>query len=332
MKSFRNTLCAIVLMMGMGMVGSGDAWAGENERFVVVSTKMFEYYCGIQGGPYGRKAILEMAYVNSPEGQALLGRMEKCQEAYEMGNPSAAPGKPGVLLEVLRNHSLAGTLWGEVRFLDGDRYIAVTKTLKTSGSADPAGGWGCIDYNGNVVIPFKYDNITGGDTNLNAIIFSKNVDDPEGKNQIQLCGLLRNDGSLALKAIYDTVWLLFDRWIVVCERNNRKNGWAIYDKDYNCKLSGLKKVEPFTYSYTRTDRKTKFFVITNETGKMALFNVVLRQITDFKFDGWMNERPYWLGTTGNSHEYNYTTIIDTRTWETLDSLPQSYWSHRYEEK
>ena len=36
------------------------------------------------------------------------------------------------------------TIWGAVKFLDGDRYIAVTKSVNTYGYNDPKGGWGCI--------------------------------------------------------------------------------------------------------------------------------------------------------------------------------------------
>lgn len=71
---------------------------------------------------------------------------------------------------VASRHSVGETIWGAVKFLDGDSYIAVTKSVNTYDYNDPKGGWGCIDYDGNVKIPLKYHLIIDGDTDMNAIV------------------------------------------------------------------------------------------------------------------------------------------------------------------
>lgn len=62
------------------------------------------------------------------------------REAFQDGNPSGFSGKPEGVLEALRKHSVGQTIWGAVKFLDGDRYIAVTRSVNTHNYNDPKGG------------------------------------------------------------------------------------------------------------------------------------------------------------------------------------------------
>lgn len=321
----KKTLFLMLALLSL----SARAASGPDD-VVIFNAAEFEEACGIlspEYGLYGSRMIIEKSYLESAEGKSLEERIMKCMEAYQSGNPGAAPGKPAALLDALKRHSVGQSAWGDIKLLDGGRLIAVTK--------DPVGGqgrknWACIDYDGKTVIPFGRG-VSDGDTDMDAIIFSKEVGKNASGNAIIKNGVMHNDGTIALDAKYDVVWLINKRWIIVSTTGNE--GWAIYDTSYNLKLSGdFKKVEPFKFTYNNTDRVTNFFVITDSKDKRALFNGALRQITDFKFDGWMNEKPFWLGCEGDPLAYNYTCIIDTRTWEKLDKIPSEYWNHRQEEK
>lgn len=100
----------------------------------MLDTRDFLEACGLRNKGFGHKAILTKEYANSSEGQDLIMRFVNCQTAYLNGRPSDAPEKPEGIIEALRKHSVGQSLYGGVKFLDGDRYIAVTKTLLTSNS------------------------------------------------------------------------------------------------------------------------------------------------------------------------------------------------------
>lgn len=277
--------------------------AAGKDDYVVLDTRDFLEACGLGDKGFGHKAILTREYANSSEGQDLIMRFVSCQQAYESGTPSAAPGKPEGILEALRRHSVGETIWGAVEFLDGDRYVAVTKSVNANDYNDPKGGWGCIDYDGNVKIPLKYHLIIDGDTDLDAIV----IMDQSGRK-----GVLKNDGSVALASKYDAV-LFREGWIIVCEYHNNKNGFAIYDRNYNKKISGMKDIDEFAFLNTRTDEKYPFFCITDPSGKLALFDKDLRQITEYKFTEWSNLAPYWSGTAVGEKD----THIDIRTMQVV---------------
>lgn len=299
------------------------------DDFEVFNTTEFEEVCGLQDADFysrGHTCLVKKSYLESDAGKSLLGRMEKCMDAYRSGNPGASPGKPRALLEVLRRNSLGETYWTSVDFLKGGKYILVTK--------DEIGGgrmvsWACIDYEGNMVVPLGRG-VYDGDTDMDALIFREYAYTAENGTRIYKSGLMHNDGTIALEAKYGVVWLINKRWIIVSP--DGRSDWEIYDKDYNLKMSGMTKVVPFKYTYSHTDRVTNFFVLTDKKGKVALYNGALRQITEYKFDGWLNESPYWLGCEGDPLAYNYTCVIDTRTWQELDRIPKEYWNHRFEEK
>lgn len=276
--------------------------AGKDD-YVVLDTRDFLVACGINARGIGHNVILTKEYANSAEGQNLISRFISCQQAYESGKPAEAPGKPEGILEALRRHSVGQTIWGAVKFLDGDRYITVTKSVNTYDYNDPKGGWGCIDYDGNVKIPLKYHLIIDGDTDLDAIV----IMDQSGRK-----GVLKNDGSEALPMRYDAV-LFRAGWIIVCEYHNNKDGCTIYDRYFNMKISGMKDIVDFSFLNEKTDERYPFFCITNPSGKIALFDKNLRQITDYKFDEWVNMAPYWSGIAIGEKD----THIDIRTMQVV---------------
>lgn len=282
---------------------SGTCLAAGKDDYVVLDTRDFVEACGLKGKGFGHKAILTKEYANSSEGQDLIMRFVNCQTAYLNGTPSAAPGKPEGILEALRRHSVGETIWGAVKILDGDRYFAVTKSVNTNDGNDPKGGWGCIDHDGIVKIPLKYQLIIDGDTDLDAVV----VMDQTGR-----FGVLKNDGSVALAPKYDAV-LFREGWIIVCEYHNNKDGFAVYDRNYDKKISGMMGVVDISFLNRRTDERYPFFCITNTSGKIALFDRDLRQITGFKFDEWVNMAPYWSGIATGEKD----THIDIRTMQVV---------------
>lgn len=164
-----KTLVFAILLVVMPS-GFNPCFATSMDDYIVLDTRDFLMACGLNAKGIGHNVILTKEYADSAEGQNLIMRFINCQQAYEKGKPAEAPGKPEGILEALRRHSVGQTIWGAVKFLDRDRYIAVTKSVNTYGYNDPKGGWGCIDYNGNVTIPLKYHLIIDGDTDLNAIV------------------------------------------------------------------------------------------------------------------------------------------------------------------
>lgn len=277
--------------------------AAGKDDFILFDTSYFIDVCGLKGKGFGYTAILTKEYADSSEGQDLIMRFINCQQAYENGKPADAPGKPEGILEALRKHSVGQTIWGAVKYLDGDRYFAVTKSVNTNDGNDPKGGWGCIDHDGNVKIPLKYQLIIDGNTDLNAIV----VMDQTGRY-----GVLKNDGSVGLAFNYSSV-LFREGWIIVGEYHNNKNGFAIYDRNYNKKISGMKEIGDFSFLDKRNDKWYPFFCITNPSGKIALFDKNLRQITEYKFDGWTNMAPYWSGQAIGEKD----THIDIRTMQVV---------------
>lgn len=301
MNRIKILVLAIVLF-AMPMFFSTCLAAGKDDH-IVLDTRDFIEACGLKGKGFGHQAILSKEYADSAEGQELIIRFVNCQMAYEGGNPAEAPGKPEVIIEEVRRHSLGGTLWGAVKFLDGDRYIAVTKSVNNVDQNDPKGGWGCIDYEGKVTVPLKYHLIIDGDTDLNAIA----VMDQSGRY-----GVLKNDGSVGLPMQYDAV-LFREGWIIVCEYHNSRNGFAIYDRNYEKKISGMRNIGDFDFVNRSTDERYPFFCITNASGKVALFDASLRQVTGFKFDEWVNMAPYWSGVAVGEKD----THIDIRTMQII---------------
>lgn len=296
------TMAAAMVLVALS-VTANTCFAEGKDDFVVLSTRDFIEICGLQDKGYGHQAILTKEYANSSDGQDLIMRFVNCQMAYENGNPAAAPGKPEGILEALRRHSLGRTLYGGVKFLDGDRYIAVTKSANTYDYNDPKGGWGCIDYEGNVTIPLKYHLIIDGDTDLDAIVII---------DQSSRCGVLKNDGSVALPMQYSAV-LFYAGWIIVCEYHNNRNGFSIYDRNYNKKISGMKNIDYFYFPDEKTGKRFPLFCITNSSGKIALLDGKLHQITDYKFDEWAYMDPYWVGVAVGEKD----THIDIRTIQTV---------------
>lgn len=319
-----------IIILALILFASGTvASAIGRDDFEVLDTTEFEEVCGLQDADFysrGHSCVVRKSYLESDAGKSLLERMEKCMDAYRSGNPGASPGKPSVLLDVLRRNSLRETYWHRVNFVKGDRLILVMNSEISGGKR---GDWACIDYEGNIVVPFGRG-VYDGDTDLDALVFNEYAGTAENGTRVYKSGLMHNDGTIALEAKYGVVWLINKRWIIVSP--DGRSDWEIYDKDYNLKMSGMKDVEPFKYTYSHTDRVTNFFVMENDKGKKALFNGALRQITEYKFDGWLNERPYWLGCEGDPLAYNYTCVIDTRTWQEIDRIPKEYWDHRFEEK
>ena len=325
----RKSLHSIIVLALCLFAVCPDVFAIGRDDFEVLDTEEFEEVCGLKDEDFysrGHTCLVKKSYLESSAGKNLLERMEKCLDAYRSGNPGASPGKPRVLLEVLRRNVLGETYWHSIDFVKGDKLILVTNSEISGGGLTD---WACIDYEGNIVVPFGRG-VYYGDTDLDALIFREYAYTAENGERIYMSGLMHNDGTIALEAKYGVVWLLNKRWIVVSP--DGRSDWEIYDKDYNLKMSGMNNVVPFTYSYSHTDRVTNFFVMTDKKGKMALFNGALRQITEYKYDGWLNESPYWLGTEGNPLAYNYTCVIDTRTWQELDMIPKEYWDHRFEEQ
>ncbi len=281
------------------MAATYTCYATGQDDFVVIDTRDFVRVCGFDAKIIGCNAILTKEYANSTDGQNLISRFIRCQQAYENGKPAEAPGKPQAILEALRRHSVGHTIWGAVKFLDGDRYIAVTKSVNIYDNNDPKGGWGCIDYDGNVKIPLNYNLIIDGNTDLSAIA----VMDQTGRY-----GVLKNDGSVGLEFKYSSV-LFREGWILVGEYHNNKDGFAIYDRNYNKKISGMKDIDVFSFLDKRNGKWYPFFCITNTADKIALFDKNLRQITEYKFDGWTNMAPYWSGQAIGEKD----TYIDIRT-------------------
>lgn len=299
-RKFARVLAIALVVMPLFL---NTCFAAGKDDFVVLDTRDFLYACGLQDKGFGHNAILRKDYADSAEGQDLIMRFYNCQRAYESGKPAEAPGKPEGILAALRRHSVGQELFGGVMFLDGDRYIAVTRSLNTHDQNDPKGGWGCIDYNGNVTIPLKYHLIFDGDTDLNAIAFM----DQSGRR-----GVLKNDGSVGLAPKYDAV-LFREGWIIVCEYHNSKDGFAIYDRNYNRKISGMKHIGAFSFLDKRNDKWYPFFCIMNTAEKIALFDKNLRQITEYKFDGWADMAPYWSGQAIGEKD----THIDIRTMQVV---------------
>ena len=96
---------------------------------------------------------------------------------------------------------------------------------------------------------------------------------------------MKNGGSVGLEFKYSSV-LFREGWILVGEYHNNK------------KISGMKDIDVFS-----------FLCITNTADKIALFDKNLRQITEYKFDGWTNMAPYWSGQAIGEKD----TYIDIRT-------------------
>lgn len=111
---------------------------------------------------------------------------------------------------------------------------------------------------------------------------------------------------------YDAV-LFREGWIIVCEYHNTRDGFAIYDRNYKNRISGMKDIIYFAFQNTRTDELYPFFVITNTSGQLALFDKDLRQITEYKFVGWSNIAPYWSGSAIGEKD----THIDIRTMQVV---------------
>lgn len=298
----RKTIMITLALIAFHSAANTCLAAGKDD-FVVLGTRDFIEACGLQNKGLGHHVILTKEYADSAEGQDLIMRFVNCMQAYESGQPTAAPGKPEGILEALRRHSVGQSLYGGVKFLDGDRYIAVTKSVNTYDYNDPKGGWGCIDFQGNVTVPLKYHLIIDGDTDLNAIV----VMDQSGRY-----GVLKNDGSVALPMQYSSV-LFRAGWILVGEYHNSKNGFSIYDRNYNRKISGMKNIDDSVFHDRETDERYPFFSITNPSGKIALFDCNLRQITDYKFDEWAFMNPYWVGVAIGEKD----THIDIRTMQSV---------------
>lgn len=278
------------------------------DDFVIVQTKAFLNDCGINNKGFGYKAILTKAFMDSTEGKALIQDFTKCREAYLAQNADTISYKPDGIMESLRQHSLGKTLWGDAKFIDGNRYIAVTKSLNTSMESSIIwGGWGCIDYEGNIVIPMKYGYINEGNTNINAIVFEESIGNNRMPGTTRRMGVMKNDGTIALNPNNDEVYLLFNRWIVTHERNNLDAGYYIFDKDYNVKISNM----GYVAYHELAQKDTGFFVISDTGGLKALFDDSLRKITDFKFVSYTYENHLWEGRTDD----NKTIVIDTRNWK-----------------
>lgn len=300
-------VAALILSVSETMAASGP------EDVVVLPTDEFVYACGLMDKGYGNKVILEKSFIESDAGQNLLNRFLKCQEAYQLGRPGDAPGKPEALLEALRRHSIGQKIWGDARFIDGDRYIAVTTTVKpVMENAPLRGNWGCIDYEGNVVIPLKYGDIVDGNTDLDAIVFETGIR-PE---DIKKIGVLHNDGSVALEAEYEYVGFPFGRWILTVGYHNTKDGHSIYDRNYRKVISGMQRIQPSSFTIRESGEQLGFFVIKDGSGLQALFKEDLQRFTDFKFREWATRNPIWIGVTGVEKD----VWVDIRTWEYVDKL------------
>ena len=298
----RRIISALIIIIVSCSINIAHA-AGPDD-FVIIQTKDFLYACGIQDKGFGYKAILTKAFAESAEGKTLLQEFAKCKAEYHANNADAQH-KPEEIIESLRKHSLAQTLWGDVKFIDGNRYIAVTKSLHTSADSNIIwGGWGCIDDKGKTVIPMKYGYIIEGNTNINAIVFAESMGNDRMPGAARRIGVMRNDGTIALKPNNDEVHLVFNRWIVIHECNNINGGYNIFDKNYNVKISNMGYVD----YQELTKKNTGFFVISDARGLKALFNDSLRRITDFKFVSYSYENNQWKGTTDEGD----TTVIDTR--------------------
>lgn len=253
------------------------AYAAGPDDFVIIQTKAFQNDYGIHDKGYGNKAILTKAFAESADGKALVEIFSKPPKSLSEGY--LTHGKAEELIESLRKHSLAQTLWGDVKFIEGNRYIAVTKSQNTTAESDIIwGGWGCIDYKGNTVIPLELGYIIEGNTNINAIVFAESMGNDRMPGATRRIGVMRNDGTIALKPNYDEVHLVVNRWIITHECNNINGGYFIFDKNYNVKMSNMEYIE----YQEPTKKNSGFFIISDIKGMKALFNDSLRQITDFK--------------------------------------------------
>ena len=124
--------------------------------------------------------------------------------------------------------------------------------------------------------------------------------------------MLKNDGSVGLAFKYSSV-LFREGWIIVGEYHNNKDGFSIYDRDYNKKISGMKHVATSFLLNRRTNERYPFFCIKNPSGKIALFDKNLRQITEYKFEEWFVMAPYWSGVAIDKKD----THIDIRTMQVV---------------
>lgn len=118
-----------IIILALILFASGTvASAIGRDDFEVLDTTEFEEVCGLQDADFysrGHSCVVRKSYLESDAGKSLLERIEKCMDAYRSGNPGASPGKPSVLLDVLRRNSLRETYWHRVNFVKGDRLILV---------------------------------------------------------------------------------------------------------------------------------------------------------------------------------------------------------------
>ena len=85
------------------------AYAAGPDDFVIIQTKAFlDDYC-IHDKGYGNKAILTKAFAELADGKALVEFFSQPPKSLSEGD--LTQGKAEELIESLRKHSLAQTLW-----------------------------------------------------------------------------------------------------------------------------------------------------------------------------------------------------------------------------
>ncbi len=245
---------------------------------------------------------------------ALDENIARCKELigqYSSNSDGAADAT--ALLEEIRSHSLGGRLYYGADDI-GHGYWAVGTT---KGYRTPDSRCGVIDSNGNVAVPFIYNCLEAyPDTRI-----LRTIDCSNNKE-----GAIRYDGSVILDCKYDIVNMCSSALIIIDNEGNESR-CGVADLNGNIVLPQIyKEIEPFSYGLE--SGTYDFYVITdNKTRLKAVFDNKFKQITGFIYDGWLNEKPYFIGVKPAGDN----DIYDARSWQKLTDIPEDYWNHRHSE-
>ena len=259
----------------------------------------------------GTYALLKRSFMESSAFESLYDRVMNCQ--------SLSGAKAKELIKELESRSLGGSLYHEVRFMEGG-LIAVRKDLKQTNNSK----WGLLDSKGILLVPYSHTTIDFADKMRDVVIFAD-----ADKNGEWLYGASRiSNGKQILPAKFKNISLGFGNYLIA----GTYTAANFYDFEGKKLLPfDSPKIEDYVFRYDRTSTETKFYFVKNKTGKSAFYDQNLNRQTEFKYALWANEKPYIYAYPDKEGKMK-ADVIDTRYWRIIPSIPASYWDHRWEEE
>lgn len=200
-----------------------------------------------------------------------IAKLEK--EITDSQNSDSSDAKD--IIEVIRSKSLGGKLYSDAEYIGHGVYLV------NDISTDKSLSWGCVNEEGNFVLPCKYHikKVTCDEEHNRICVF----------NEDGMYGVFDYNGKQVLPIKYSVLDIV-GNYIV----GLKDNKWGMMD------MNG-KAVYPFTatkiemWRFNEGIPDTWVYMIYNESNKMAFYDKDMKQKTPFKYSSWTQNDPIVMG-------------------------------------